>query len=171
MYFNVFSHTNFSSRRNNVVFHSHRLCRRNVPDGDVLLFSLVVNGHVGGLVNLSRLQNQHLSPEKRRVSVPKAEYLVMRVWVFVSLCVCTGNLSRLVVPCVASTMMSIQKLSLSRWGECSTACFLNLWISCRFCTTDRKYLEGDIQKQSHLLYEYKNNGQGLRNTLNFLSLD
>ncbi|TNN45026.1 hypothetical protein EYF80_044773 [Liparis tanakae] len=49
--------------------------------------------------------------------------------------------SRLVVPCVASTMMSIQKLSLSRCGECSTDCFLNLRISCRFCTTERRYLE------------------------------
>lgn len=108
--------------------------------------------------------------EKWYVSVPKVEYLVMRVWVFVSLRVCTGNLSLLVVPCVASTMMSIQKLSLSRWGECSTACFLNLWISCRFCTTDRKYLEGNIQKQSHLLYEYENNWPGITNTLDFLSL-
>lgn len=36
---------------------SHRFGRRNVPDGDVLLFGLIVNGHVGGLVDLSRLQN------------------------------------------------------------------------------------------------------------------
>lgn len=31
-----------------------------MPDGDVLLLGLVVDGHVGGLVDFSRLQNQHL---------------------------------------------------------------------------------------------------------------
>lgn len=54
---------------------------------------------------------------------------------------CTGKRRRLVVPCVASTIMSIQKLSFSRRGECSTVCFLNLWINWRFCTTDRRYLK------------------------------
>lgn len=31
-----------------------------MPDGDVLLLSLIVDGHIGRLVNFSRLEYQHL---------------------------------------------------------------------------------------------------------------
>lgn len=96
-----------------------------MPDGDVLLFSLVVDGHVGRLVDLSRLKYQHLEQQKTEAGA----YRTGGVWVGffqgLGVFVCTGKRRRLVVPCVASTMMSIQKLSLSRWGEWSTICFLN----------------------------------------------
>lgn len=39
---------------------SHCLSWRNMPDGDVLLFSLIVDGHIGRLVNLCWLKYQHL---------------------------------------------------------------------------------------------------------------
>lgn len=42
------------------MFDSHCLSWRNMPDGDVLLFSLIVDGHIGRLVNLRRLKYQHL---------------------------------------------------------------------------------------------------------------
>lgn len=37
-----------------------------MPDGDVLLLRLVVDGHIRGLVNLSGLQNQHLGHTKTK---------------------------------------------------------------------------------------------------------
>jgi len=37
-----------------------------MPDGDVLLLSLVVDGHIRGLVDFSQLQNQHLEHRERR---------------------------------------------------------------------------------------------------------
>lgn len=36
---------------------SYTFSRRNMPDGDVHLFSLVVNRHIRRLVNFGRLQN------------------------------------------------------------------------------------------------------------------
>lgn len=35
-----------------------------MPDGDVLLFSLIVDGHVGRLVDFGGLQDQHLQQER-----------------------------------------------------------------------------------------------------------
>lgn len=43
---------------------SHRLSWRNMPDGDVLLFCLVVDGHVGRLVDFGWLKYQHLEEQK-----------------------------------------------------------------------------------------------------------
>lgn len=94
-----------------------------MPDGDVLLFSLVVDGHVGRLVDFSRLKYQHL--EEQKTAGWSLSHSRVHVFQCLGMVVCTGKRRRLVVPCVASTMMSIQKLSLSRWGEWSTICFLN----------------------------------------------
>lgn len=44
---------------------SYSLGWGNVPDGDVFLLGLIVNGDVGGLVNFRRLQNQHLRHRER----------------------------------------------------------------------------------------------------------
>lgn len=52
-----------------------------MPNGDVLLFRLVVDGHVGGLVNLCGLQDQHLRrtdnkrDEKTSLHVSETLYL------------------------------------------------------------------------------------------------
>lgn len=42
------------------MWDSHCFSWRNMPDGDVLLFSLIVDGHIGRLVNLRWLKYQHL---------------------------------------------------------------------------------------------------------------
>lgn len=115
--------------------NSYSLRWGNVPDGDIFLLGLIINGHVGWLIDFSWLQNQHLRNRKRKGQAARAHSFPC-TWTSDH----TGKRRRLVVPWVASTMMSIQKLSFSRRGECSTVCFLNLWIRCRFCTTDRKYL-------------------------------
>lgn len=120
---------------------SYSLSRGNVPDRDIFLLGFVVDGDVRGLVNFSWLQNQHLQHGEgkwliKMLSPTGCSDLLECTWMSDR----TGKRRRLVVPWVASTIMSIQKLSFSRRGECSTVCFLNLWIRCRFCTTDRKYL-------------------------------
>lgn len=45
---------------------SYSLSWGNVPDGDIFLLGLIVNGDVGGLVNFSWLQNQHLQHRERK---------------------------------------------------------------------------------------------------------
>lgn len=115
---------------------SYGLCRGNVPDRDIFLLGFIVDGDVRRLVNLRWLQNQHLQHRERKKVSVRCSVGVHTTRTSHR----TGKRRRLVVPWVASTIMSIQKLSFSRRGECSTVCFLNLWIRCRFCTTDRKYL-------------------------------
>lgn len=51
------------------MYNSYAFNRRDMPDGNMLLFSFIVYGHIGRLVNFSWLQNQNLQNNKTHKNI------------------------------------------------------------------------------------------------------